>query len=311
MAHAAAAVVAVRAARRRQAERALNELLMDPGPFLLRETVEMMRPVWLLLVYVHSVELVPKLANTRLQLRARYGGSGRYQEKYSPKVKSTASPAVAMFESMFVFPWSTDLQSVLALDLVKLGFVDWTQSTAGIQIPFGPGNPGATECDMLFFGKKGEDGFVGQIKLFLEVKSISRAELELGIEGMGFNAMDPRWTAPSLTPGLVVLDPSMIATAGDSGQPVPVQGRVVRGGVASGTAVQSGVVQGSAVQGDVVTGRPVASSQPVASPQRVSQDGRTTGNVTEEVYQDASGQTRHVIVTRHPDGSEERLEFVE
>lgn len=73
--------------RRTLLERALADLLADPGP--LRHGPEEREPVWLLFVSLGSLQLAPNLANARFQVRIRYGGNGRFREKHSQKVKST------------------------------------------------------------------------------------------------------------------------------------------------------------------------------------------------------------------------------
>lgn len=210
---AAAGVVAAHHARQRQMERSLAEILRDPRPLWYNQP-DLFQPVWLMFVYVDSLSLVPKLANTRMQIRVRYGGSGRFMEKYSSKVRTAvvegSEQVSGKFEAMFLFPWSADLQPILALDLVKLGFMDWNISEAVMRIPFGPNNPGALEHDLLFFGKRGEDGFIGQVNLFLEVKAVTLAEVEQGEAPLV--ALGSSWQ-----PGMQVMTGSAV-----------VQGRPVR-----------------------------------------------------------------------------------
>jgi hypothetical protein len=306
---AAAAVAGVHAARRREAERALVGLMVDPLPLYNGRAADLLEPVWLLFVYIHDVNLVSKFANTRIQLRVRYGDNGCYQEKYSQKVRSStpagAEQAKANFESMFVYPWSRELAPSVMVDLVKLGFIDWTISTAAMRIPFDEGQPGAIEHDVLFFGKKGEDGFIGQLNLFLEVRSITRAELELGIDSLALSILSP--TERELArPAVVSLGPA--PSIGNSrlhtvavGSPIgnPVDGTPVVLGQAMPTGVSNGgpgIVQGSVVH--TADSRPRMGASSVPRPR-------------EETFRGSDGRLRHVIITRQPNGEEERLEWIE
>jgi len=320
---AAAAVAGAQNARRREAELALAGMLSDPLPLWHHGLEDFHQPVWLLFVYIHDMNLVPKLANTRLQLRVRYGNNGCYQEKYSQKVRSSTpegdEQARGVFEAMFVYPWSRTLQPSIMIDLVKLGFIDWTISTGAVSIPFGEGNPGAIDHDVLFFGKKGEDGFIGQLSVFLEVRSISRAELELGIDRLTLSALDM-----AIASELGGLRPSPMGPMGRMGSlgmlgypghglsphvgpsvggtPVVLGHALPRGaptggaGVVQGSAVDSAAFAGSFAPGEAVAGLPP--------------NGVTT-RPREETSRNRSGQVRHVVVTRNSQGREERLEWTE
>jgi hypothetical protein len=289
---AAAAVAGVHAARRREAERALSSLLIEPLPLYSGRHDDLLEPVWLLFVYIHDINLVSKFANTRLQLRVRYGDNGCYQEKYSQKVRSSTpagdQQAKASFEAMFVSPWSRNLPPSIMVDLVKLGFIDWTISTAAMRIPFGEGQPGAIEHDVLFFGKKGEDGFIGQVNLFLEVRSITRAELELGIDGMSLSILSPTESSSGLSP---------MAVGSPIGNPI--------GGtpVVLGQAMPTGVVAGGPgiVQGSVVD----------PGTARTQGGARSVPTTREETFRDSDGRVHHVVITRQPNGVEERFEWVD
>lgn len=84
----AATVLAAHQRERLAAERALADLFASELPlFHRRQDVE---PVWLLFVSLESLYVAAELANTRLQIRLRYGGTGIFQEKYSQKVRSSA-----------------------------------------------------------------------------------------------------------------------------------------------------------------------------------------------------------------------------
>jgi len=299
----AGAAAGASAARRRQAERSLNELLRDPGP-LWQTHAEMLQPVWLLFVYIHDVTLVPKFAETRLQIRARYGSRDHYMEKYSQKVKSTREPPRAEFEAMFLFPWKNDLAPCLAFDLRHLGFWDSTVSTAAINIPFGEGSPGAVEHDMLFFGKKGEDGFIGQLTLFLEVRGITRAQLELGMDGLGLSAMDAAWTPHARNPAF---DAEFLGGAGPfvAGPPSGFPGAAsqYRG------PPMDGHFRGGPGAGPRGGGVPVVQGRAVSGPAAATGLGAQPEDTREESYWDEQGVLHHVIITRGPDGREERLEW--
>lgn len=307
----AGSIAGAHAARRREADRraaqALASLLADPLP-LWSWNEDLLQPVWLLFVYIHGVNLVPKLANTRLQLRVRYGNKGCYQEKYSQKVRSSTpagdEQARAAFESMFVYPWNPTLEPSVMIDVVKLGFIDWTISTGALRIPFGEGNPGAFDHDVLLFGKKGEDGFIGQLQLFVEVRGVPRAELELGLERPGFGAPDlPLGAGPLGRFG--VQAPLGLMGSPISGTPV-VLGHAMPAGVPPSGP---GIVQGSALGspfggGGVAAGVAPAGAAPGAS-------GAGVAAVREESFRDDRGQVRHVVVTRRADGTEERLEWTD
>lgn len=307
----AAAVAGVHAARRRHAESALTGLLRDPGP-VWTSSHDMMQPVWLMFVYIHNVNLVPKFANTRFQIRVRYGDSGSYAEKYSQKVRSSTpagdGQAEALFEAMFVFPLNNELTQQLNLDLVKLGFIDWTISTAGFRLPFGERNPGALEHDVLFFGKKGEDGFIGQLNLFMEVRAISRAELELGIDAVPLSALDLAFAAPRGPP------------IGEQGMPVGISMAGPRGMMAAPMAPPMGMPMGAAVgSSPIVVGHAMPTGTPIGGADVVQGSAVNAGmpppmqapGVQEQTFRGADGQVHHVIITRRADGSEERLEFTE
>jgi len=299
----------------------LHDLLRDPQP-LWHSRSELLEPAWLLLFYVHNVDLVQKLGNTRLQIRVRYGDSGRFQEKYSQKVRSSAptgsEQARAVFESMFLFSWSRELAPEIHVQLIKLGFIDWTISEAAMRIPFGEGRPGATEHELLFMGKKGEDGLVGQVGVFLEVKSISRAELELGLDNLALSALDLSW---SPSPGLGSMGMGGLRALGAPGSYGHPSGLGGFGGsaAASGAARpfrSSGgtpVVIGQAVPaGRVAMGTPGIAQGEALGPQPGSgSTRRSAGMGREETYREADGQVRHVLITRHPDGREERLEWTQ
>lgn len=242
---AAAAAAGVTAARRQQ-ELALRDLLRDPRP-LWHGQEELLEPVWLVFLHIHSVDLVPKFANTRLQIRAKYGDSGRFQEKYSQKVRSSNPPereqVRASFESMFLFSWSRELSPEIHLQLIKLGFIDWTISESGMRLPFGEGNPGAIEHDLLFMGKKGENGFVGQVSIFVEVKPISIAEIELGIDGLTLRALDLARTVPrgpSAFPGAYAAHHLSGGSPVVMGLPVPEGAGMAGPGVVQGEALDHG-----------------------------------------------------------------------
>lgn len=224
------------------AERALAEMLAEPRPFW--QGSEDREPVWLLFVSLGSLQLAPNLGNARFQVRIRYGGHGRFREKYSQKVKSTPPvdcqgqpsslqgmlvmlerlenspelngtlgvcesfdqqrgrwvvrlmsneakaiqehnliPACQVFanvDSLFVFPWSRDLTPHITFSLRKLGFYDTTISEATVHIPFVEGRPGITEQELLFLGKRGASGFVGQLGILAELRSFPRGDLLQG-----------------------------------------------------------------------------------------------------------------------------------
>lgn len=317
---AAAAVAGVHAARRRQAEQAIAGMLADPAPLWHRND-ELMQPVWLLFVYIQDISLVHKLANTRLQLRVRYGNNGCYQEKYSQKVRSSTplanEQAGADFESMFVYPWSRTLEPCIMIDLVKLGFIDWTISTGAMHIPFGEGNAGAIDQDVLFFGKKGEDGFIGQMNVFIEVRSISRAELELGIDRVRLTVLDMAVAASlgelhPLGPGLMapmgVLGPPRAgihhhhAGASIGGTPVVLGHAMPRA-----NTVGLGIVQGSAVDSAVFAGSVAPSGSENNSSGHRRQPSRERLRPAQERFRDHyGGQVRHVTVARRSEGTEHR-----
>mmetsp|Transcript_44319 Transcript_44319/g.102388 ORF Transcript_44319/g.102388 Transcript_44319/m.102388 type:complete len:337 (-) Transcript_44319:52-1062(-) len=73
---------------RRAVERALAEVLDDPGPLYHRQIEE--EPIWLLFVYLDTLCLNRAFANKRMQIRLRYGDCGTYQEKCSQKVYVSA-----------------------------------------------------------------------------------------------------------------------------------------------------------------------------------------------------------------------------
>lgn len=47
------------------------------------------QPIYLLFVQLRTLQLAPGYANSRFQMRLRYGSEWRYAERYSPKVRST------------------------------------------------------------------------------------------------------------------------------------------------------------------------------------------------------------------------------
>mmetsp|Transcript_34294 Transcript_34294/g.80165 ORF Transcript_34294/g.80165 Transcript_34294/m.80165 type:complete len:337 (+) Transcript_34294:65-1075(+) len=73
---------------RNAAERALAEILADPGPLYHRQPEQ--EPIWLLFIYLDTLHVHKEFANSRFQIRLRYGDSGTYQEKSTQKVQSSA-----------------------------------------------------------------------------------------------------------------------------------------------------------------------------------------------------------------------------
>lgn len=222
------------------AERALADLLSDPNPLWHVSAAER-EAVWILFVSLGSLQLAPNLGNARFQIRLRYGGHGRFREKFSQKVKSTppvslqgqpsslqgmlvqlhdlennpelngslgvcesfdsvrdrwiirmmngeakairpqnltpSSQVFANMDSLFVFPWSRDLPPHITFSVRKLGFYDTTISEATVHIPFEEGRPGMAEQELLFLGKRGITGFVGQLGISAELRCFARSEL--------------------------------------------------------------------------------------------------------------------------------------
>lgn len=226
-----------------QAERALAELVADPSPFCYPR--EDRARVWLLFINLGSLQLAPNLGNARFQLRLRYGGSGRFREKFSQKVRSTpvvggshlqnppqpgmlveihsmastpelngmlgvceswcagsgswsvrfmsnelqavrpenlcpASQVFANLDAMVVFPWSSSLPPQITFSLRKLGIYDTTISETTVTIPFSEGRPGVAEQEVLFLGRRGCSGFVGQLGVAAELRSFMRGDLLQG-----------------------------------------------------------------------------------------------------------------------------------
>lgn len=241
-----------------------------------------LEPVWLLLVYVGSVDVAPKLADKRLQLRVRYGSSGHFSEKVSKKVRSSTCGR-ADFEQMLVFPWSRVLAANVTVDLVKLGFFDRTVSEAGVRLPFGEGRPGTLEHELLFLGQSNQDGLVGQLGVMVEVRSVSGLELLLGLDAPPGSASLP-W-APDAGFG------RNWSSGAIGGTPTVL-----------GQALPPGAIQGPVVQG--ATG-----GAAIGSP--TGHDSLAAHGAREESYVDESGQVHRVIIRRRPDGREERLEWIE
>eukprot|EP00928_Gymnodinium_smaydae_P039459 TRINITY_DN26954_c0_g1_i1.p1 TRINITY_DN26954_c0_g1~~TRINITY_DN26954_c0_g1_i1.p1 ORF type:complete len:314 (+),score=60.44 TRINITY_DN26954_c0_g1_i1:54-944(+) len=292
---AAAAVASVQHARRRETERALRDLMRGASPsFYLGDwESELRRPVTIILVYVHSVSLVSKFADKRMQLRLRYGSAVRFMEKYSPKVRcaEAADGSIqAQFEAMFVLAWNDDLEPIIALDLIKLGWMDWTISTAAMRMPFREGRPGSVVQDLVFTGKKGEDGLIGNVEVMLEVKAISPLELELGIGSLPLAFLDPLWNPPPERVSTQVFDASL--------GPV-VQGRPVSFSEAA-----------AAQDDEVADGRVVGEPRRSAGGALGSAAGLRAGpHFQESVLRDGRGSSRHVVVTRFSDGREHRMEW--
>merc|ERR1712066_1106224 len=80
---------------------------------------------------------------------------------------------------------------------------------------------------MLFFGKKGEDNFIGQLTLFMEVRAVTRAQMELGMEHVNLSALDLAWAPSARMPTFAAGPLGGVAPRDD----VPVvRGQVLSGG---------------------------------------------------------------------------------
>mmetsp|Transcript_18 Transcript_18/g.54 ORF Transcript_18/g.54 Transcript_18/m.54 type:complete len:299 (+) Transcript_18:69-965(+) len=144
---------------------------------------------WLLLVYVPAVDVSEPFSSSRLQLRIRYGASGSYQERVSRKVRCMPNDhqqARAEFDAASLFTWNRNVQPVVTVQLVKLGFIDRTVGQASVRLPFLEGRPGAVRQDLCLHGKKSQEASpVGRMSVFLEARLMSQAEFDLGIDCIG------------------------------------------------------------------------------------------------------------------------------
>lgn len=290
-----------------------------------RARCEDQEPVWLLFINLGSLQLAPNLASSHFQVRLRYGGNGRFRERFSQKVRSTAkveghalaAPQQGMLvelhgmassaelngmlgvcqgfdqlsnmwmvrlmtnevkavtasnirratqvfgnlDAMLIFPWSPSLEPQLTFSLRKLGLYDTTIAEATVTIPFISGRPGLADQELLFLGKRGCSGFVGQLGVTAELRSFPRADFFQGAPGdldRMLNSLEP----VRMPPGH--LGPNSMAGRPAVGTPMSY------GGLTPGLPVDIGVPVGMpvgvpepAVLGTVAGGAPVVLGRPV------------------------------------------------
>lgn len=101
------------------AKRALEELLSQGIAFRRRSRPE--PRIWLLFVHLDTLSLVGELADTRLQVRVRFGSSGIYQEKFTHKVASSPAQEDPLQQGSLVQLYG--LQNATELN-GKMGFLE-------------------------------------------------------------------------------------------------------------------------------------------------------------------------------------------
>lgn len=72
--------------------RALAGILADSGPVHHAGRRDEREPIWLLLVQLDTLAVGRDFADCRMQIRLRYGGNGRFQEKFSQKLRVGPAP---------------------------------------------------------------------------------------------------------------------------------------------------------------------------------------------------------------------------
>lgn len=91
----AAAAASAAAAQSQDASRHSRYIVDKAIADLLTDTESSIRqqgdgqPIYLLFVHVRTLQLAPEHADTRFQIRIRYGGNGHFAERFSPKQKSS------------------------------------------------------------------------------------------------------------------------------------------------------------------------------------------------------------------------------